>query len=92
MRLVEAVQPEPCGITKSVWLLDRPCIWLGITRSVKGKPGNLGRFLKPISLIKKQKKKAPKKFRTCVIVLLNYNLWTCVVNFNTSIVILDFRV
>ena len=33
-----------------------------------------------------------KKHETCVIVLLNYYLWPVVINFNTSIVILDFGV
>ena len=38
------------------------------------------------------KKNSPKKLKTYVIVLLNYYLWTCVINFNSSIVMLDFGV
>jgi len=62
------------------------------TRSIWDKPDDPDQILKPLLRIKKQKKKASKKPETCVIMLFNYYLWNYVINFNTSIVILNFEV
>ena len=62
-------------------------------RPIWGKLDDSDRFLKSVSHKKNKKKKTfQEKLHTGIIILLNYYLQTCIINFNTSIVILDFKI